>query len=258
MIAENFDLQTYFKRIGFDQAPGRDLDTLTRMMRQQLFSIPFENLDVQAGKEVSLVPEAIVDKLVHNNRGGYCYEVNGLFAMALTTLGFDYQLIACRPMFYPIMRPRTHMALAVSIDSDTWLCDVGFGSHGIRAPLPLSSAGEAVRQDDDWYRLERPNEREYLLQARVDGVWTNQYGFDLWPQHWIDFAPANYLNNRHPDSLFVQKLVVVKQHPDGRSILYGDQLKTVTQGKVTERIISEEERNGVLKEYFGITHLTDC
>ncbi|MET0050288.1 MAG: hypothetical protein ABW095_04320 [Candidatus Thiodiazotropha sp.] len=44
MIAENFDLQTYFERIGFDQAPRRDQETLTRLMRRQLFSIPFENL----------------------------------------------------------------------------------------------------------------------------------------------------------------------------------------------------------------------
>ncbi|MET0065071.1 MAG: arylamine N-acetyltransferase [Candidatus Thiodiazotropha sp.] len=256
MIAKNFDLQTYFKRIGFDRAPGRDLDTLIRMMRRQLFSIPFENLDVQAGKEISLVPEAIVDKLVHNRRGGYCYEVNGLFAMALTALGFEYRMIACRPMFYPDLRPRTHMALAVVVENDTWLCDVGFGSHGIRAPLLLSSAREAVRQDDDWYRLERLNEREYLLQAKVDSEWTNQYGFDLWPQQWIDFAPANYLNNRHPESLFVQKLVVVQQRPDGRSILYGNRLKTVTAGKVTEQTIPAEDMEALLMKHFGIKPLS--
>lgn len=252
MIAENFDLKSYFARIGFDQEPRRDLETLTRLMRRQLFSIPFENLDVQAGKEISLIPEAIVDKLLHNNRGGYCYEVNGLFAMALSALGFEYQLIACRPMFYPVLRPRTHMALAVTIEQDIWLCDVGFGSHGIRAPLALSCTGEEVPQDDDWYRLEQPNDREYLLQAKVDGDWANQYSFDLWPQQWIDFAPANFLNNRHPDSIFVQKLLVVQHRPEGRSILFGDRLRTTIFGVTEERTIPVEEVDALLQDYFGL------
>lgn len=52
-------------------------------MHHQLRAVPFENLDVQAGKIVSLVPEEIVEKIIDRNRGGYCYEVNGIFAMAL-------------------------------------------------------------------------------------------------------------------------------------------------------------------------------
>lgn len=55
-------------------------------MQQQLFTVPFENLDVQRGKTVSMVPEDIVEKIVHQGRGGYCYEVNGLFSMALEAL----------------------------------------------------------------------------------------------------------------------------------------------------------------------------
>jgi N-hydroxyarylamine O-acetyltransferase len=161
-------------------------------------------------------------------------------------------LIACRPMFYPVLRPRTHMALAVTIEQDIWLCDVGFGSHGIRAPLALSCTGEEVPQDDDWYRLEQPNDREYLLQAKVDGDWANQYSFDLWPQQWIDFAPANFLNNRHPDSIFVQKLLVVQHRPEGRSILFGDRLRTTISGVTEERTIPVEEVDALLQDHFGL------
>jgi N-hydroxyarylamine O-acetyltransferase len=102
-------------------------------MRRQLFNVPFENLDVQAGKGVSMVPEMIVEKVIGRGRGGYCYEVNGLFAMALRALGIDYHLVACRPMTYPVVRPRTHMALVVQLEDEPWLCDLGFGSYGIRA-----------------------------------------------------------------------------------------------------------------------------
>ena len=94
MKAQNFDLQAYFARIGFQGAASADFATLKRMMRCQLFSVPFENLDVQAGKIVSLVPEEIFHKIVDRQRGGYCYEVNGLFAMVLGALGIPYQFVA--------------------------------------------------------------------------------------------------------------------------------------------------------------------
>jgi N-hydroxyarylamine O-acetyltransferase len=77
-------------------------------MRYQLFSVPFENLDVQQGKVISLVPEEIYRKIVERNRGGYCYEVNGLFAMALNALGIPYQFFAARPMTYPVRRPKPY------------------------------------------------------------------------------------------------------------------------------------------------------
>src|SRR5256885_12462120 len=80
MQASNFDLQAYFRRIGFSAGDSAQANaaTLHALMRQQLFSVPFENLDVQAGKIVSLVPEDIAGKILGGARGGYCYEVNGL------------------------------------------------------------------------------------------------------------------------------------------------------------------------------------
>jgi len=252
MKADNFSLHTYFDRIGFTGEPRADLAGVTDMMRLQLFSVPFENLDVQAGKGISLQPEAIVDKLVGRRRGGYCYEVNGLFAMALQALGIPYRFVAARPMIYPVARPRTHMALVVRLDDADWLIDLGFGANGIRAPLRLDETGVEVRQDFDTYVLGRPNEREYLLRARVNGEWANQYSFDLSHQEWIDFMPANYLNSTHPDSLFVQKLLVMLQHPEGRTILFDGRLKTRVRGKVTVRKVAPEAVNQVLSEVFGL------
>ncbi len=253
MIADNFRLQAYFKRIGFQGEPGNTLATVTELMRRQIFSVPFENLDVQAGKGVSMVPEAIVEKIIERGRGGYCYEVNGLFAMALRALGIDYQFVACRPMTYPVLRPRTHMAVVVQLEGEPWLCDLGFGSYGIRAPLRLAAAGTEVRQDYDTFFLERPNERDYVLKAKVDGEWSNQYGFDLWPQQWIDFVPANHLNATHPEALFVQKLVVVLHAPDGRRILFGNQFKQVRGTEVTTRTVPDEEVGEVLRNAFGLS-----
>ncbi len=253
MKANNFDLQAYCARIGYQGELHNDLATVSALMRRQLFTVPFENLDVQAGKVVSLIPEDIVDKIVRRRRGGYCYEVNGLFAMVLESLGIPYQFAACRPMFYPVLRPRTHMALIAQIEGKAWLCDLGFGSHGIRAPLALDETGREIHQDGDCFLLERPNEQEYLLKSWVDGAWANQYGFDLWPQQWIDFMPANYLNSTHPETIFVQKLLVMLLNPEGRTTLLGDRLKQVRGGQTSESIISQTEIEALLKETFGLS-----
>jgi N-hydroxyarylamine O-acetyltransferase len=252
MLASNFDLNAYFQRIGFIGEARADLTTLNALMRCQLRSVPFENCDVQAGKIVSLIPEDIVSKIIPGTRGGYCYEVNGLFAMALQALGLTYQFVAARPMFYPVRRPKTHMAIVVTIGSEQYLCDLGFGSYGLRAPLHLGSLNEDIAQDFDCYKLSKLNEVEFLMQARVNDEWLNQYSFNLSPQEWIDFMPANYLNSTHPDAIFVQKLLLIKQNETGRVMLIGDTLKTIHQGKESVRTIAQEERNQVMQEQFGL------
>lgn len=253
MYSDNFNLTDYFRRINYTGDASGDTATLHAIMRHQLFSVPFENLDVQAGKIVSLVPEEITEKILHQARGGYCYEVNGLFAMALEALGIRYRFVAARPMFYPARRPKTHMAVVAEVDGRQWLCDLGFGSYGIRAPLALDVLDSDIEQDFDTFRLTRDANGEYLLQASVEGEWCNQYGFDLTPQEWIDFVPANYLNSTHPDAIFVQKLLIVQHRPDGRLILLGDMMKTITAKGVEKRQLTEDNITDVLKNAFSLT-----
>ncbi|EPW3921824.1 arylamine N-acetyltransferase family protein [Enterobacter sichuanensis] len=253
MHNENFDISSYFKRINYSGPVAADTATLHALMRHQLFSVPFENLDVQAGKIVSLALDDIADKVLKKGRGGYCYEVNGLFAMALAALGIPYRFVAARPMFYPVRRPKTHMALIAEVENRQWLCDLGFGSYGIRAPMALDTLDVDITQDFDTFRLSRSAEGEYLLQAKVEGEWARQYGFDLTPQEWIDFVPANYLNSTHPDAIFVQKLVVVQHRPEGRQILLGDMLKTITANGTETQRLAKEEILYVLKDRFALT-----
>jgi N-hydroxyarylamine O-acetyltransferase len=190
---------------------------------------------------------------LRQKRGGYCYEVNGLFAMAMEALGIRWHFVAARPMFYPVRRPKTHMALIAEIDGRQWLCDLGFGSYGIRAPMALDMLDTDIRQDFDTFRLTRNAEGEYLLQAWVEGKWASQYGFDLSPQEWIDFVPANYLNSTHPDAIFVQKLLVVQHRPEGRQILLGNVLKTITAQGVETQQLAEDDIASVLKNCFALT-----
>jgi N-hydroxyarylamine O-acetyltransferase len=252
MKAANFDLQQYLNRIGFDSRASADIATVAGMMRCQLFTVPFENLDVQAGKVVSLAPEDIVEKIIGRNRGGYCFEVNGLFAMALESLGIEYQFVAARPMFYPHRRPKTHMAIVLRLNGEQWLCDLGFGSYGIRAPMKMSLLDVEVKQDFDTFSLSKTGSGEYVLKALVEGEWVSQFAFDLSPQEWIDFEPANYFSSTHPDAIFVKKLLVVLHEAEGRKILFGDTLKTVKNGQSEKQFIARKDRDSILASVFGL------
>ena len=252
MKADNFTLKKYFERTNYNSEINAHISTVSEIMRCQLFSVPFENLDVQAGKIVSLVPEEIVEKILVHNRGGYCYEVNGLFAMALAELGVPYIFVAARPMIYPVRRPKTHMAIVAEVDGEKWLIDLGFGSNSIRKPMRLDVTDLEVMQDGDRFMLSRTDESKYRLKAFVEGEWVNQYEFDLYPQEWIDFVPANHLNSTHPDTIFVKKLLVVLQNPTGKVVLMGDTLKTFSNGVTTKEFVSPENRATILANNFGL------
>ena len=250
--AQNFDFKRYLARIGFQGEAKADLATLTELMRLQLRSVPFENLDVQAGRVVSLVPEDIVQKTVNQQRGGYCYEVNGLFSMALQALGISHFFVAARPMFYAERRPKTHMAILVKLADQDWLCDLGFGSYGLRAPLSMDVLETEVHQDQDKFMLSLLPDQEYLLQACIARQWTAQFSFSPVAQEWLDFSPVNYMNSTHPESIFVKQLLVILQTPEGRKILSDKVLKNWSHGTLTQRILADSELPGVLREEFGI------
>ncbi len=250
--SDRFDLNRYLQRIGMDAAPAATAEGLHRLIRQQQLNIPFENLDVQDGKRISIAPDDIVEKLVERRRGGYCYELHGLFSMALQALGIPYRWVAARPMVYPELRPRTHVAVLATLGGEEWLCDLGFGSNGPPMPIPMASVGQVVDIGLGAYQLLQEAPGQFRLQALIDDEWQNQYGFDLWPQQWVDFEPANHLNCTHPDTIFVKQLIAVKHHATGRHVLSARRLKTVDKGVSTYRDLDEDEVDGVLQDVFGL------
>ena len=256
MQSTNFNLHAYLSRIGYAGTPCPDLESLREMMRRQLFTVPFENLDVQVGKVVSLVPEEIFEKIVGRCRGGYCYEVNGIFAMALEAVGIPYRLVAARPMTYPVRRPKTHMAIVAEVDGEQWLCDLGFGSYGIREPVNLAWLDRELRQDYDTFRLGMTPAGDYLLQSLADGAWKSLYEFNLQPQEWVDFEPANFMNSTHPDSIFVRNLMVVLQNEKGKEVLTSSSIKSVTEGRTLEKMILPEEIPELLQRRFSLSPLS--
>ena len=171
-------LAEYLERIGHGWNVRPDLETLRSLHRAHLEAIPFEALDVQLGRQPSLEPDAIFDKLVGQRRGGWCYEMNGLFGRALERIGFEVVRVSCGVMRHVGGEERmgTHLALLVRLGGEDWLADVGFGSSLVE-PIPLAGArhdhrpfevGLARTDDGHWRFSEYASGEPFSFDFRAE------------------------------------------------------------------------------------------
>lgn len=261
-----FDLDAYLGRIGWEGERRADLATLKGVHLAHLRGIPFENLDALRRTAPSLAPADLTAKLVHSRRGGYCYEHNTLFSLALETLGFRVTRLAARVVVGAETiesRPRTHMALLVEVpgDAQPYLADVGFGAIGaLLEPVPLK-AGVEFRDAGRRHRLVHVPHRGplelWVLQAYEErtGSWAGQYAFTLEPFEKPDFEVINWHIGTNPRSPFTQSLYVQSVSAERHLLLHGSLLtETRADGTVRERKVPDEtEACRLLEEQFGIT-----
>ena len=242
----------YLERIG-DRGPlAPTAATLRRLHVAHLLAVPFENLDIHRREPIVLDDEALFDKLVTRRRGGFCYELNGLFAALLRSLGFDVAMLSAEvamedDSFGP---PFDHMALLVTLQ-ERWLADVGFGDS-FREPLRLDERGEQ-RQGVEAFRVEEAADRLLLLRRDDGGRWKPQYRFALTPHSYADFAGMCRHHQTSPQSPFTQKRICSLATPDGRVSLSERRLITTTRGVRQEReLADEDELADVLRQCFGV------
>lgn len=246
------DLDAYFARIGYTGPCEPTLAALEQLQFAHGTSIPFENLDIQLGRPISIDLASIQAKLVRARRGGYCFEQNTLLAAALEKLGFHVTLLSARVRLGAArVLPRTHMLLAVDAEGQRWLVDVGFGTGGPLKPLALSP-GRVFEQSLWSFRLREDN-GAWVLESLRDGAWHDLYVFTLEPHYPIDFEMANHYISTHPASRFVQTLAVQKQSPEVCSLLRNRELTIVRRGEKSVTEISDDEvLLRVLAETFGL------
>lgn len=250
--ATSFNLQQYLDRIKFSEKIELTIEGITKLMRSQLFSVPFENIDVQAGKVISLNGDDIVNQIVNLNRGGYCYQINGLFSLVLQEIGIPHYYVAARPLVNPGQNAKTHLGIIATIENEEYLIDLGFGGNSIRQPLKLSEIEMEIQHDSETFTLVKTEDDDYLLQILIGTEWSNLYSFNLASQRWIDFKPANYYNYSHPDSVFTQKLIVVLQNPLGKKILSKNSLKVMTNGGSEIFSFEDSQLNTILETEFNL------
>ncbi len=203
------NLDGYLKRIDYHGSVAPDLACLTAIHRQHLLNIPYEDLDVQLGRALDLDLQRIFEKIVERQRGGWCYEMNGLLCWALREIGFEVTRMVGGVMraIHGDAAMGNHLVLRVDLDGPM-LADVGIG-EGMLEPICLEQA-----------RVVQGN-REFRLEVLEDGLWRfhNHAGaippsFDFSPEPDEDHLAETCRNLQQDEgSLFRQNLICLQ--PDG-------------------------------------------
>jgi N-hydroxyarylamine O-acetyltransferase len=249
------DLDAYFARIGYDGPREPTLEVLTALHALHPAAIPFEAVDLLLGRGVDIAPAAVDAKLIGARRGGYCYEHNGLFKRVLTALGFEVEGLAGRVLWMAPSdappRPRTHMALRVTIDDDPYLADVGFGGCVLSQPLRFQLDEEQPTAHDT-YRLSLAGE-DVAVEIRLGEEWTPAYLLSLEAWQDVDYQLPNWWTSTHPTSHFRQNLIVARTTPEARYALLNNRLTLRTpDGGMERRVLDAEGLERVLAEAFGL------
>lgn len=248
-----YDINAHLKRIQYQGKVNVSLATLTELHRCSALHIPFENLDVHLKGKVSLDKAYIFDKLVRQNRGGYCYEVNGLFYDLLTEIGFQVRYLVGRPMLgYTQTRPKTHMVLMVELEGESYLCDLGFSGMSLLEPLKMQ-LDVPITQYHQQFKLIQSENQDYHLQTLCHGNWVSLYSFDTQVQQYIDFELANFYNCNSPQSICVTSPIVSIYTENGRIRLINDSIKIRTEVNAIIELHSQEQAAETLKQYFNLS-----
>lgn len=250
------NLAPYFSRIGYDGPRDATLETLRALALRQPQAIAFENLAVTAGGVPEISLDAITDKLLHQRRGGYCYEQNTLLQAVLGELGFRVTAHLARVRYQlpaDYVMERGHMVLRVDLPEGRYIVDAGFGGLTLTAPMALRFDDAQATPHEDLRFV--PAGEDYRLQARFGTDWADVYQFDLSPQLPADILPQNWFTATRPGALFRENLVVTRPVPGGRYALFNQTLTWRPLGAAAERrkIAGADALGEALREVFGLS-----
>jgi N-hydroxyarylamine O-acetyltransferase len=240
----------YLQRVGVARPATADAAALRALHRAHQVAVPFENLSIHLSEPISLAEADLMEKIVTRQRGGFCYELNGAFALLLEALGAGVTRLAGR--VYGDGEPGPpfdHLALAVRLPdgSGPWLADVGFGSHSVY-PLLLDSR---AAQDDPAGRFLLADTEQGDVDVFKDGA--PQYRIELRERSLADFVPTCWWQQTSPSSHFAQGTICSRLTENGRISISDRTLIRTAGGSRTEQpLAGDDELLAAYRDHFGI------
>ena len=248
------EIEKYLQRIGCNGTIRPTIESLQVLQKRHLLSIPFENLDIHYKIPIQLNVESIFEKVVIKKRGGFCYELNGIFYELLRSIGFDVKMISARvfDQGQQIFSPEfDHLAIIAKIDSVDYLADAGFGEFAFS---PLKVEPDTIQNDERGnFRIER-HDKSYYKVVKMDGEeWIPEYMFTLTKRDLSEFEDMCRYNQTSPLSHFTQNKFCSLATEKGRITVTAKKTKITVGDSVTEvPLESEEEFLEALETYFHI------
>lgn len=246
--------EKYLNRIGgeqFDFVPN--LENLKYLQRQHLLSIPFENLDIHWKKPIDLSGESLYQKIVENKRGGFCYELNGLFFELLQKSGYESKRISARVSDGKgnFGQEFDHLAIITRIEDEDYLVDVGFGDF-IAEPIKFILDLEQTDANGT-FLIKKFDENYFEVFKKNAASFVSQYIFTLKKRDLSEFEAMCIFHQTSPDSHFTNNKVCSLMCIEGRKTLT-DKKFMITKASQKEEVAinSEQEFKDILEKEFGI------
>ncbi len=247
-------IDTYIKRIKYTGDLNPTLKVLKNLQKAHLFTVPFENLDIISGTPIKLDIEKLFDKIVLNNRGGFCYELNGLFYELLKTIGFEVKMVSARVFDKKkgFGAEFDHMAIITRINEIDYLTDVGFGEFAF---TPLKIELNTIQKDKrGLFKIEEYDSNYLLVSKKDNDNWFQEYIFSLQARELNEYEEMCTYHQTSPDSHFTWKRICSLPTDKGRITVTGNTIKITLQENHTEKHIENEiEFNKYLKKYYNIS-----
>jgi N-hydroxyarylamine O-acetyltransferase len=245
------NIDRYLERIAIEKKQDPSLSFLTILQSRHLLSIPFEDLDIPV-RRIELDLHKLYNKIVISKRGGFCYELNGLFYWLLISLGFKVDMLSARVFnsrkqdFGPEF---DHMTLLAHLEKD-YLVDVGFGDS-FREPIEFPK-GE-VADISGRYRIMNSGKDNFELQKAKDNIWEPQYRFSTAPTKFEDFKSMCDFQQDSPTSSFRTGMLCTIATESGRITLTNNTF-TITEHETKNKttINNPEDFYLMLTNYFDI------
>lgn len=248
------DRAAYLSRIGID---GRQLTadeaTLRTLQRRHLLTVPFENLDIHWNRPIVLDVAKLYTKIVEEKRGGFCYELNGLFNELLCDIGYRGRLISARVFDgSQYTEEFDHAAIIATFGEEEFVTDVGFGAFTTE---PLRFVPDIEQRDPaGTFVIRRGDEDGNFVVAKKEGDgWRDEYMFQSRGRDLTEFEPRCEWQQTSPDSVFRKSKVCSLLTDDGRKTLSDKKFIVTKNGERSETpVSSDQEFDGFLKAEFGI------
>jgi N-hydroxyarylamine O-acetyltransferase len=245
------DVEKYLRRIEYGGPRQLSPETLRNLHRQHLFTVPFENLDIPLGTPIELDAERFFDKIVHRRRGGFCYELNGLFTALLTALGFRVHMLSARVRREDggFGREFDHMLLKVELD-EPWLVDVGFGDSFVN---PIAFRAGAADQVNGHRYVVLPMQDEWQLVREDDKGTVPLYAFRDAAYELGHYGEMCRFQQTSPESHFTKSWICSRATADGRMTVANMRLIVTSAEKRDEvQLSTEGDVRRCLRDFFGV------
>ena len=245
------NIDKYLARINYEGDLIPNLSTLRVLQKSHLLHLPFENLDIHSNTPIELNIDRIYEKLITKHRGGFCYELNGLFYELLKAIGYEVKRISGRVYTEKkgYGREYDHLAIIATVGKNDYLVDVGFGEFSF-SPLILALY---VQQEDErgLFMLDRYDQEYLRINKMENGNWRSQYIFKNIPRAYLEFQEMCSYHQTSPQSSFTQKKTISIPTQTGRITCSGNTLKIKNGEALFEEEINEQAYVEMLRKYFN-------